>query len=91
MTLIPNDKLIIENSPWMDFKVGGNKKVYVFRAFDLTNELIKYKFKCESYVYNKVPEIDDYQWIEAEDALGVVTESQIRLFSKIIQRRHEDI
>ncbi len=80
----------MDEQVWTTFKVGKDKIVSVFRAFDLTGHLINYPFKCNSYIYSKVPEVDAFEWVEAEDALEIVTNSQIRLFSEVIKRRKED-
>jgi 8-oxo-dGTP pyrophosphatase MutT (NUDIX family) len=91
LELKESENLVIEDTPWMVFKVRDNKKVYVFRAFDKTGYLQGYPFKCESFFgKEKLPEIDQFQWVEAEDALAIVTSSQIRLFSEVIRRRSED-
>lgn len=90
LDLETQSSVLIEMDPWTTFKVGSSKKVYVFRAWDEKEELINYPFKCISFVHGHTPEIDAYQWIEPEDALAVVTTSQIKLFAEVIKQRKKN-
>ena len=72
--------------PFYSYRVGS-KEVFVF-WFTCTpsNGIMKLKLQCPSLVEGTTkPEIDDYKWVDVDEAIKMVTDSQKDLFKTVKQ------
>lgn len=71
--------------PFHKYKTNAGKKtVYVFWMVDFFGEVFRTKLHCPSIIEGTdKPEIDQYRWVTADEAIKLVVESQKEMFERV--------
>lgn len=84
--IVADDKLNrnISTSPFFEFGFGlNNKTVVIYLLHDINGALNDFKFHCNSYCADNLPEICEYKWFTLDEAERNVFPSQRGLIQKL--------
>lgn len=78
----------VSEKPFAKYKTKKGKIVHIFLAETSNKSLLTYPFKCISFFgEGQTPEMDDYKWIKAEEALNYILPSQLIIFQSILHSK----
>jgi len=94
LSLHAKDHVLYEFVPFFSYNTEGKddtgkfkKTVFVFRAYDIAKERFLHEqpelLKCLTFVKSGAPEIGEYKWVTADEAIDMVVKSQKPIFELV--------